>query len=65
MLRYNTKLSSNMTSTIKFIPGYTTGSRNVIHDGCRYCLGSGMRRPTGDALIKPEVDASIWSTTPR
>ena len=27
-----------MTSTITFIPGRTTGSRNVIHDGYRYCL---------------------------
>ena len=27
-----------MTSSITFIPGRTTGSRNVIHDGYRYCL---------------------------
>ena len=27
-----------MSSTITFIPGRTSGSRNVIHDGYRYCL---------------------------
>ena len=27
-----------MPSTINFIPGHTSGSRNVIHDGYRYCL---------------------------
>jgi hypothetical protein len=27
-----------MSSSITFIPGRTTGSRNVIHDGYRYCL---------------------------
>ena len=27
-----------MTFTITFVPGRTTGSRHVIHDGYRYCL---------------------------
>ena len=27
-----------MSSTITFIPGRTSGPRNVIHDGYRYCL---------------------------
>ena len=27
-----------MTSTINFVPGRTKGSRNVIHEGHRYCL---------------------------
>ena len=27
-----------MTSTISFVPGRTARSRNVIHEGYRYCL---------------------------
>ena len=35
MILVSTVTSGNMSSTVTFIPGRTSGSRNVIHDGYR------------------------------
>ena len=57
-----------MTSTITFIPGRTTGSRNVIHDGYRYCLDEKIYWRCTDKTCSGRLnlvnDTTVTSTKP-
>ena len=53
-----------MTSTITFVPGRTTGSKNVIHDGYKYCLDKKRVEKTywkcTDKTLMGRTNPTIW-----